>query len=250
MLRPESNPLPLEDRLAGGKIVGTFLKLPGLESIDLVAASGLDFAVVDLEHSQLSEDDALRMVRYAHALSFPAVVRVPSCDRGQVNRLLEAGAAGMQLSTVRSVDHVQALVDATRYSPEGRRSVSLTHPVAGYGSVPLRDAVAVRPPLLVGQIETAHTDDPLEEILAAGLDVAFLGLVDLEVDLGFDADRLAARVEEIATAVAAAGAALGAFAGSPEQISDRARYVVLSSDVALLRTALAAAARDAKEERA
>lgn len=250
MLRPESNPLPLEDRLAGGKIVGTFMKLPGLESIDLVAVSGLDFAVVDLEHSQLSEADALRMVRHAHALSFPAVVRIPSCDRGQVNRLLEAGAAGVQLSTVRSVAEVQALVDATRYSPEGRRSVSLAHPVAGYGSVPLRDAVAVRPPLLVGQIETGHTDDPLEEILAAGLDVAFLGLVDLEVDLGFDADRLAARVEEIAAAVSTAGVALGAFAGSAEQIPGRARYIVLSSDVALLRTALAAEARDAKEERA
>jgi 4-hydroxy-2-oxoheptanedioate aldolase len=167
-----------------------------------------------------------------------------------VNRFLEAGAAGVQLSTVRSVAEVQALVDATRYSPEGKRSVSLAHPVAGYGSGPLRDAVAVRPPLLVGQIETADTDDPLEEILAAGLDVAFLGLVDLEVDLGFDADRLAARVEEIATAVGAGGAALGAFAGSAEQISDRVRYVVLSSDVALLRTALAAAARDSKGERA
>jgi 4-hydroxy-2-oxoheptanedioate aldolase len=251
MLRPESNPLPpLGVRLASGRILGTFVKLPGLETIDLVAASGLDFAVVDLEHSQLSEGDALRMVRHARALAFPIVVRVPSCDRGQVNRLLEAGAAGVQLSTVRSVDDVQTLVDATRYSPHGRRSVSLAHPVAGYGSVPLRDAVAVRPPLLVGQIETADTADPLEEIFAAGLDVAFLGLVDLEVDLGFDADRLAARAEEITTAVEEAGAALGAFVESPEQIPDRVRYGVLSSDVALLRAALAAAAREAKGERA
>jgi 4-hydroxy-2-oxoheptanedioate aldolase len=166
-----------------------------------------------------------------------------------VNRLLEAGAAGIQLSTVRSVVQVRELVAATRYAPEGERSVSLAHPVAGYGAVPLREAVRVDHPLLVGQIETADTDEPLKDICAAGLDVAFVGATDLEVALGFDRGRLETRIAEVADAAAAAGIALGAFAATPEAIPGDARYVALSSDVSLLRAAVDDAARRAEEPR-
>jgi 4-hydroxy-2-oxoheptanedioate aldolase len=246
MRRRASSEPRLADRLASGRIVGTFVKLGALEVIDLIAASTLDFAIVDLEHSQLGEAEALRLIRHASASDLPVVVRVPSCDAGQVNRLLEAGAAGIQLSTVRSVGQVDALVAATRYAPAGRRSVSLAHPAAGYGATGLRDLVIAAPPLLVGQIETARTDDPLEDILRAGLDVAFLGLTDLEVDLGFDPERLRSRVTEVAAATDACGIVLGAFAATTGQIPAGARYIALSSDVAMMRSALDAATRDAK----
>src|SRR5947207_7808538 len=161
MARRKSNGHVLRERLSAGRVLGTFVKLPALESIDIVASSGFDFAIVDLEHSQLSEGEALRLVRHAHALGFPVVVRIPANDAGLANRLLEAGAAGIQLSTVVSVEQVRELVRATRYAPAGRRSVSLAHPAAGYGMTTLADAVAAPPPLLVGQIETAETEDPL-----------------------------------------------------------------------------------------
>src|SRR5919202_336927 len=128
----------LRERLREGRLVGTFVKLPALESIEIVAAE-LDFAVVDLEHSQLDEGDALRLVRHARALAFPAVVRVPELDRGLVNRLLEAGAAGIQLSSVRRRADVDELRAAMLYAPEGTRSLSLAHPLAGVGSLPLAD---------------------------------------------------------------------------------------------------------------
>ena len=243
--RPSSR--GLRHALAAGRVVGTFVKLPGLESIEIVAAVGFDFTIVDLEHSQLSEAEALRLVRHAFALEHPAVVRVPSCDRGAVNRLLEAGAAGIQLSTVRSVAQVDELVAATRYAPHGERSVSLAHPVAGYGEVGLRETVAGDPPVLIGQVETPDTDDPLSKILAAGLDVAFLGVADLEVALEFDAERLAARVAEVGEAARQAGVALGAFAATPDAVPGDARYVALSSDVSLLRSALADALRRTRE---
>jgi 2-keto-3-deoxy-L-rhamnonate aldolase RhmA len=201
--------------------------------------------VIDLEHSQLSDGDALRLVRHAHALGFPAVARIPANDGGLVNRLLEAGAAGIQLSTVVAVEQVRELVRSTRYSPNGRRSVSLAHPAARYGAMTLVDAVAAPPPLLVGQIETAETEDPLDRILAAGLDVAFAGVTDLTVELGFDAAAVRARVEEIRTAAGAAGVAMGAYAADRSQIPDGVRYVMLASDVSLLRAAADAAVSDA-----
>jgi 4-hydroxy-2-oxoheptanedioate aldolase len=224
----------LRERLGGERLVGTFVKLPALESIDVCAAS-LDFCVVDYEHSQISEADVLRLVRHAAAVGFPAVVRLPEVDRGLVNRLLEAGAAGIQLSSVRRVADVQALVAAAAYAPAGSRSISLAHPRAGYGAVPLREYVAgAVPPLIVIQLETRETDDPPVELCRAGADVAFLGLTDLLVDCGLDQDAADARADELAGAVAEAGVALGGFGNE-----ERFRYAVVSSDVALLRGAVA-----------
>jgi 4-hydroxy-2-oxoheptanedioate aldolase len=220
--------------LSSRRLIGTFVKLPAVESIDLCAAS-LDFCVVDHEHSQLSETDVLRLVRHAAALRFPAVVRIPEVDRGLVNRILEAGAAGIQLSSVRRVAEVHALRDAALYAPAGKRSISLAHPAARYGATPLREYVeGVDRPLLVLQIETRETDDPLDEICAAGADVVFLGLTDLLVDCGLDDAAARKRADAIAAAAEGAGVMLGGF-GKEE----RFRYSVVSSDVALLREAVA-----------
>ena len=220
---------------------GLFVKLPSTEVVDVVRDAGFDFLVVDLEHSQLSEADARALVRHATAIGLPALVRVPEVDRGLVNRLLEAGAAGIQLSTVRCARQVRELRAATRYAPDGCRSVSLAHPQAGYGATglaPYLEREASRPPLVVAQIETAETDDPLEEIFAERPDVVFLGMTDLSVDLGLDAARLRARVAEVAGSAERSQIPLGAFGLDDPRVV----YDLVSSDLALLRAAVADAA--------
>jgi 4-hydroxy-2-oxoheptanedioate aldolase len=230
MAEPESS---LRARLREGRLVGTFVKLPALESIEICAAE-LDFAVVDLEHSQLAESEALRLVRHAYALGFPAVVRIPEVDRGLVNRLLEAGAAGIQLSTVRSAAQVATLRAAAAYAPQGVRSISLAHSVAGYGAVPLDEYLgSVEPPLVVAQVETAESE-PLDDIVGARPDVIFVGVTDLLVDVELDRSRADARAAEIVDAAERGGVALGGFGDD-----ERYRYAVVSSDVALLREAVA-----------
>jgi 4-hydroxy-2-oxoheptanedioate aldolase len=223
-----------ESLLAGRRVRGTFVKLPGVEVIEIAAAT-LDFAVVDLEHSQLSEADALQLVHHAWALGFPALVRLHELDRAFVNRVLEAGAAGIQLSSVRKAAEVRALREACLYAPAGSRSVSLAHSLASFGATGLADYLeGVEPPLLVIQIETAETDDPLAEILGAGADVAFVGMTDLTVEYGLQTARVQARLDEIAEAARTAAVTLGGFGND-----DRFVYSVASSDLALLRNAYA-----------
>ena len=181
----------LRERLQSGEaLVGTFVKLAGSDAAEVVAGAGFDFAIVDREHSQLSDGEARAAVRAIRALGMPALVRVPAVDRGEINRLLEAGAAGIQLSTTRSEAQVNALRMAVRYPPDGERSISLAHAQAGYGALGLADYLAAsdgaHAPLAVVQLETATTDDPLAAIVAAA-DVAFIGTTDLLVDVGLDA---------------------------------------------------------------
>lgn len=238
----------LRERLRGGPpLVGTFVKLPALESVDVARSVGFDLAVVDAEHSQLDEGAILSLLRHGAALDFPVLVRTPSRDAGSLNRLLEAGAAGIQLSTLRACAERDAIVSATRYAPDGTRSVSLAHPGADYSGIPLAEYLerSKQFPLLVGQIETASTVDPLPEVLR-GLDAAFIGTTDLSVDLGrpgmLDDPRVTGRVAEIAAAASRAGVALGAWVPNADALGKlgnaRFRYVLIGSDLQSLRAGL------------
>ncbi len=238
----------LRERLRGGApIVGTFVKLPALESIDLVHSIGFDLACIDGEHSQLDEHAILSLLRHGAALDFPLLVRTPSRDAGSLNRMLEAGAAGIQLSTLRACSERDALVSATRYAPDGTRSVSLAHPGADYSGIPLAQYLekSKQFPLLVGQIETASTVDPLPDLMR-GLDAAFIGTTDLSVDLGrpgmLDDPRFTARVVEIAAAASRADIAVGAWVPNADALAKlgdaHLRYVLVGSDLQSLRHGL------------
>jgi hypothetical protein len=63
--------------------------------------------------------------------------------------------------------------------------------------------------------------------------------MDLTVDLGLDAARTRARIEEIAEAATRAHVRLGAFGLDDARVA----YDVVGSDVALLRAAVASAAQ-------
>lgn len=241
----------LRERLrTGPPIVGTFLKIAALETVDIASSAGLELVIVDGEHAQLDQSQCLGLVRHAAAVGLPAIVRIPAVDAGYLNRLLEAGAAGIQLSSLRARSDRDALIAASRYPPEGTRSVSLAHPAADYGAVPLVAYLEMSKggPLLVGQIETATTVDPLDELLP-GLDVAFIGTTDLSVDLGrpgmLDDERVRVRTTEIAGAAERAGVALGAWVASAEALGAlagmRLRYVIVGSDLQLLRAGVASA---------
>ncbi|SEP01675.1 aldolase/citrate lyase family protein [Trujillonella endophytica] len=235
---------------SGERLTGVFVKLPSPDVLALAAAAGFDFVVVDLEHSALTDGDAIDLLRYADALGLPALVRLAQVDAPLVNRVLEAGAVGIQLSMLSSVAQREQLQAAVAYGPVGRRSVSLAHAGAGYGAAGLTgylDAERAAPPLLVGQIE-CRTADPLERVVS-GLDVAFVGTTDLTVALGLDpADAAAIRAEVDAVAAAArgAGVAFGGWAPRPDAADGlglgSSRYLVVGSDLQFLGAALRAAA--------
>ncbi|MFF3664607.1 aldolase/citrate lyase family protein [Microtetraspora malaysiensis] len=244
---------------AGRRVTGTFVKLPTIDCVDLARQAGFDFVVVDGEHSALTDETVLALVRHAAATGLPALVRVPSVDPAWINRVLESGAAGVQLSMLTRAAETSALVAATRYAPYGERSVSLAHPAAGFGAADLAAYLAAEeldPPLLVGQIETATTRDPLTD-LVRGLDVAFVGTTDLAVGLGLagaaDQTALAARVAEIAAAARATGTAFGGWVLRPEAALitaaglGSAAYVIAGSDLQFLGSALRATAAVARD---
>lgn len=233
----------LRDALSERQLVGTFLKLPRREVVEIVALAGFDFAICDLEHGQIAERDAQDMILAGIAAGVPLVIRVPTGSADLINRLLESGAAGVQVPHVASTDAAKGIRTAAYYPPLGARSASLAQPAADYGLVPAQHylASANERVTLIGQLETLQYDDAIADIVEQ-LDVAFIGTFDLSVEAGCPgrtgSDAVQSVMEEIERGAASRSTYLGAYAASTEQarhLLDRGyRFVALSSDVSML----------------
>jgi 2-keto-3-deoxy-L-rhamnonate aldolase RhmA len=232
----------LREALSTGPLVGTFLKLPRFEIVELLKQAGYDFAACDYEHAQMSPSDVCDVIRAGAAAGLPVTVRIPELNRGEINRFLEAGAAGIQLARTRG-DLGSGLADLVRYPPDGSRSVSLAQPAAGYGQMPLTDYLRSSNDsvMAIGQFETADYADGLD-LAMKHLDVAFIGPVDLSVDLRtpgtLDSPPMTTAIQTIETAAHRAGTVLGTFAATTEAVNAAKqrgyRYIVYSSDLAML----------------
>jgi len=239
-----TGPLPtLRDKLVSQTAFGTFIKLGRREVAEIVAAAGFDFAICDLEHSQITYQEASHLILAGTTCGLPIIARVASLDPGLINRLLEAGAAGIQLPQVQTREQVTAFRNAMKYPPDGSRSISLAQPAARYGAEPLADYIlrANRELLLVGQLETRELELPLEDLIR-GLDVVFIGILDLTLDMAvpgrFDDPQVVQRQREIENAASEAKVQLGIYADSPTRAAQAAaagyRYIALSSDLGAL----------------
>lgn len=243
-----SSAAQLRAKIAGGAAFGTFVKLGRREVIEILASAGLDFAICDLEHAQISEHEAGVMILAGRACDLPVIVRVADFEPGLVNRLLEAGAAGIQVPQVQTREQAAAFRRACRYPPEGARSLSLAQPAAGYGSEPLAGYIrrSNEEVLLVGQLESKELEQPISGVIRE-LDLAFIGSLDLTVDMGIpgklDDPAVQQRLGEIERAAAECKVPLGVYADSPARAAQAAaagyRLIALSSDLG----ALAAAAK-------
>lgn len=235
----------LRQRIAAGdRLVGTFIKLATTDVLDMCEPV-LDLVVLDMEHSTLGEADIVSLLRHAHGIGLPALVRVPAVDAGLINRLLEAGAVGIQLSMLSSPAQRDALLGACRYPPAGHRSLSLAHPTAGFGSQPLADYLAaerIAPPFMVGQIESEVEGDLADVI--TGLDVAFVGTTDLAVSRGLAPGdgSLARAVADIARCAADQQVPFGGWSARLDGISEAglqdAALVLVGSDLQILAAGL------------
>jgi 4-hydroxy-2-oxoheptanedioate aldolase len=229
--------------LAERTCYGTFLKLPRPEVADLLALAGFDFVICDMEHAQITEREARTVIKACAAAGLPVTVRLPEPTQGVVNRLLEAGAVGIQMPRLRSASDTRNLHTMMHFPPEGGRSVGNANAWAGYGSVPVPQYLVESNAraLVIGQFETREIEEPIDAMMQ-NLDVAFIGPMDLSVDFGvpgqFEHPEVAARIRQVEEAASRTGTHMGAFVGSIEKAGKLAaqgyRYLAVSGDIAIL----------------
>lgn len=224
--------------VAVGRQVGTFVKLPGLEVLDIAAESGVDFVVLDLEHATTDRSQTADQLAYARARGLPALVRLDSVDRGDIGRLLDAGAVGVILAGVRDVATIRALLDALRFPPAGSRGLTLAHRVARYGAVTAAAHLAAEgEPVRLAQIESDLPDSALRAILGEPLDGVFVGPLDLSIDMGAPGELNAPPVRAVIGKIASMAAEHDRWFGlhaTGAAVPAAARLVTTGTDLAAL----------------
>ncbi|WP_166866603.1 HpcH/HpaI aldolase/citrate lyase family protein [Salinibacterium sp. ZJ70] len=215
--------------------------------VELTAASGFDWMLIDAEHSPLTHRDVLDALRAASAHPTDVIVRPMEGSHAEIVRLLDIGVQNLLIPMVETADQARAIVAATRYAPEGTRGVSSQTRAGDWGRRPGYLASARDQICLIVQIESIEGADRIDEILAVdGIDAVFIGTADLAATMGHLGEPghpdVVAVVEEVERAVLAAGKPLGGLTRDPQQALRLARrgyaFVGSATDSALLASAL------------
>ena len=209
----------------GGVAIGTMLfefNTTGMARI--LATTGVDFAMIDLEHTGWSLETVRMLTATAVATDFAPLVRVPASDYHLIARTLDVGAMGVMVPMVETVEQARAIVQATKYPPVGRRgsAFGIAHDDYQSSDVPETMASANREGLVIAMIETRRGVENVEQIAAVeGIDVLWLGHFDLTASLGiagqFDHPEYQRSVDRIVAAAQAEGKASGFMFKSVEE---------------------------------
>lgn len=227
---------------SGEFTVGTFVGLDSPVALDVVASTGPDWVLVDLEHGSGAEGAVRDAVPIAGYRGAAVIVRVESGERVRAGRVLDMDVAGIMFPRIESVADAQHAVSATRYPPAGVRGVASYNRSGDWGV-----RRSAREPLVVIQVETLGAVSCLKDIAAVpGVDALFIGPQDLAVALGaapsMDDDRFAKVVTDVVEACRANGIAAGILAGD---VATARRYrevgmtfLALGSDAVVLQRAM------------
>ncbi len=123
-----------ERLLAGQRLLGTFLKLPTTQVIEILGPIGYDFVIIDQEHAALDRGVTDLMILAARAANIAPVVRIPEFTESFVLGALDSGAMGIMVPHVTSVEKARAVARSARYKGGSRGFAGLTR-ASNWGSI-------------------------------------------------------------------------------------------------------------------
>jgi 4-hydroxy-2-oxoheptanedioate aldolase len=184
-------------------LYGAWSSIPSPLSVRLLAAAGVDYVVVDLQHGGATEHDLPGLTSAIRLAGATPIGRVRHAHPADIGRALDLGCEGVIVPNVNSAAQAREAAGACRYPPAGYRS--------GGG------AMTGGEPFCIIMVESAQALAELEATLAEdGVDGIYVGPRDLSYSLGCELDPddpvLGPALERIRSACAAAGKPVGIHA--------------------------------------
>jgi 2-keto-3-deoxy-L-rhamnonate aldolase RhmA len=238
-------------RLAEGKLaLGMGLRQARTVDIATIAGTcGFDWLFIDTEHNSMSVDTACQIAMAALATGVTPLVRVPGHEHHHCARALDNGALGVVVPHVDTAEQAQAVANACRYPPVGKRSIAGNMPALGFAAIPVGEATRRmnEENLVVVMLETPLAIDNAEAIAAVpGIDVLLVGTNDLCAEMGIHGDFGNARVPQAYEKVIAACRKHGKFPGMggvydpalmKKYVAMGMRFILSGNDLAFLMAA-------------
>ncbi len=253
---PVPGVVDLHARLAAGEtLYGAFAMLGSPVATEIMARSGFDWLIIDLEHGAGTEGDLLANLHAMGATPAAALVRPQSGERLRIGRALDLGAHGIMVPRVDTPEQAREAISYMRYPPDGGRGLALSTRGAGLGELGHTQVQAINRRILgVIQVESKSAVEHAAEIADIdGVDVLFVGPTDLSHSLGipgqFDDPLYLDAIRHVATTAEAAGKVAGILLRNATTLPRHSdlgfRFIGLGSDSAFIsdgaRAVLAAA---------
>ena len=190
--------------VARDTLYGAWSTIPSPLSVRLLAAAGLDYVVVDLQHGGATEHDLPGLTTAIRFAGATPLGRVRHAHPADIGRALDLGCEGVIVPNVNSAAQAREAAGACRYPPAGYRS--------GGGAM-----TGVGEPFCLIMVESAQAVADLDATLAEdGVDGIYVGPRDLSYSLGCPLDPddpvLKRALGQIRSACAAAGKPVGIHA--------------------------------------
>lgn len=186
----EKNPVKQAIR-EGRTVFGIYIAVPSPVMVELAGYAGFDFVRIDVCHSAVDLPTIADMIRAAEASGITPMVRL-DYDPHLIAKVLEAGAMGLFIPDVATVEMARSVVDAVHFAPLGDRGTFAASRIARYGAISSGAyAKWSNEEILLGvQIESKKAADNLEKTLGVdGIDMIGSGRGDLANALGLTGQK-------------------------------------------------------------
>jgi 2-keto-3-deoxy-L-rhamnonate aldolase RhmA len=226
-------------------LVGTWVKIPALETVEILADSGFDFIIIDQEHAPLNLESVYSATVVAQGAGLQVLVRVPDRSGSHLQRLLDSGVDGILVPRVTSAAEAAEAARQMTFSPEGDRGMGITARAGRWGGIGRDAYLAAGSGVMRGvQLEDKDTVANAAEVFAVPhLNGAFLGMGDLQLSSGQSESEpeIQELVDSFLAAADAASIPVGTAVQTAEQVEKAAKrgfsYAMVSNDTGLLLSA-------------
>lgn len=165
--------------------IGSWLSFDHPGTTEIMARSGFEWLVVDMEHTATTNEGLSRLIQITDLAGCTPLVRVAANDPVPIKHAMDLGAHGVLVPMVCTREEAERAAAALHYPPRGTRGVGLYRAQAyGTGFATYKEWAANESVLIV-QIEHWRGVDNLEDILAvAEVDGFIVGPYDLSGSIG------------------------------------------------------------------
>ncbi len=207
--------------------IGIFFDTASEYLMECAGRTGIDFVIIDNEHSPVEAETSARLIRAAENAGLSALCRVREISRPAILKLLDVGAQGLIIPNVTDAGQVRDIISYARYYPVGQRGFCPSRKDGwgfdGLGGVPETMAHFNAETLILPQCETVGALESIEEIAALdGVDGIFVGPFDLSISMGLPGDFsnpvFQAALDRIINACRAAGKKSILFTGTADGV--------------------------------
>ena len=171
----------------GKNTSGAWSMIPSPIISEILSRADFDWLIVDMEHGPFDIGSLINQLQSIKGSNCVPIVRVPWNDLVIIKRVLDAGAYGVIVPYVNTKSEAEAAVRACKYPPDGIRGIAGSTRAAWYNIKAMEYFTSANKEILViTQVETNEAIENLDEILEVeGIDVIFIGPMDLSTNMGY-----------------------------------------------------------------